>query len=391
MTTQYTDNFGFELIDFNLRPWDSKEWTNWRLLDRIVATLLTVPNLKGTWRVSTAYSVGDAVLSSEDFTYYTCNVAHTSAAAGLFSADRAAHPSYWTQITQNVGALRYDSAQALTDPARLQAANNAGALAYVGTQSLTSAQKAQVLSNLDIANLTVGQCKLVFTSTTLLTLIPWNGNKLFISDRYYNIPAAGVTLANTGISAGSLYYVYAFISGGNIQLAADVTVPTVDTTTGVIVRTGDSTKTLVGVIYGDTGGVFADSSTKRYVISWFNNAPRSLLSANVSVSGITSLGTTQLSGTGVSFICLGGEVADLGLDGQCSNTTAGQFCTSRIGLDASPIGNGMSGTSATANAICAANSRASVNPSAGFHTSTGYGLVSGGSGSWSYMVTGKIG
>jgi hypothetical protein len=44
-----------------------------------------------------------------------------------------------------------------------------------------------------------GQCRLAATSGTLLTLSPYNGNNIIISGVPQQIPAAGITLANTGL------------------------------------------------------------------------------------------------------------------------------------------------------------------------------------------------
>src|SRR5262245_9001102 len=51
------------------------------------------------WANGTAYTVGTKVTDPVDTTSWNCAVAHTSAAAGTFAADRAAHPTYWTSTT----------------------------------------------------------------------------------------------------------------------------------------------------------------------------------------------------------------------------------------------------------------------------------------------------
>lgn len=49
-----------------------------------------------TWTISTAYTVGTRAMDIADRSYWKCAVAHTSAATGTFSADRIAHPTFWT-------------------------------------------------------------------------------------------------------------------------------------------------------------------------------------------------------------------------------------------------------------------------------------------------------
>jgi hypothetical protein len=60
------------------------------------------------WANNTAYTVGTKRTDATDGSMWNCAVAHTSAAAGTFAADRAAHPTFWTATT----------ALPLTDPAR---------------------------------------------------------------------------------------------------------------------------------------------------------------------------------------------------------------------------------------------------------------------------------
>jgi hypothetical protein len=48
------------------------------------------------WANNTAYVVGNRRMDTTDRSYWKCAVAHTSAAAGTFAADRAAHPTFWT-------------------------------------------------------------------------------------------------------------------------------------------------------------------------------------------------------------------------------------------------------------------------------------------------------
>lgn len=110
----YTTNYGFEKIDFNLRPWDTKEYANWDLLDKVLSTIALIPGNKGSWTNSTAYTVGNTVFDPQQLTFWQCAVAHTSAASGTFNADRIINPTYWTYVAQTAGAVRYDIPQTLT-------------------------------------------------------------------------------------------------------------------------------------------------------------------------------------------------------------------------------------------------------------------------------------
>lgn len=51
------------------------------------------------WANSTAYPVGHVVISPQDGSIWIASVAHTSAASPTtFSADRAAHPTFWNPV-----------------------------------------------------------------------------------------------------------------------------------------------------------------------------------------------------------------------------------------------------------------------------------------------------
>lgn len=107
-----------------------------------------------------------------------------------------------------------------------------------------------------------GQCRLDFVSTTELTLSRFQGKWLSVkvgSDWIaHEIPSAGVDLANTGLAANTDHYVYAFDSGGTLTLEASTTGYAVDADTGVKIKSGDATRTLVGFARTGAGtpGVF---------------------------------------------------------------------------------------------------------------------------------------
>lgn len=160
-----------------------------------------------------------------------------------------------------------------------------------------------------------GQCQLQYVSTISIKLMPWNGNLLKVNGSICTVPDAGVSLANTGLTQATLYYIYATASAGAINaLEASTTVPVVDTTAGnkgVKIKTGDSARTLVGMVYMNTGapGLFGSSSVFQGVRSWFNDCG---MAGN---SGLTADKTTASptyvkldSATDITFIVWAGEI-----------------------------------------------------------------------------------
>jgi len=116
-----------------------------------------------------------------------------------------------------------------------------------------------------------GQCVFGFTSATVCTLLPRNGNLLTINGVPRPIPAAGVTLASSAMGAdNTTYFVYAYWTGSAIALEVSTTTHATDTATGMRVKSGDATRTLVGMVRRAIGATFQDSTTIRYVRSWFN-------------------------------------------------------------------------------------------------------------------------
>ena len=121
----------------------------------------------------------------------------------------------------------------------------------------------------------VGQCRFVKFGSNLL-LQPFLGNGLTINGVVQKIPAAGVSLAPTGTPL-TLYYIYAYMVGTVMTLEASATGHSTDTTTGVEIKTGDVTRTLVGMARPIAGPAWQDAIAQRFVVSWFNRRPNSTL------------------------------------------------------------------------------------------------------------------
>jgi hypothetical protein len=187
----------------------------------------------------------------------------------------------------------------------------------------------------------VGQCRLVYTSATVLTLIPHNGRYIKIAGSIYEIPSAGVTVTNSGLSASTLYYIYASISGGNVTLSASATTYATDSTAGNIgvkIRSGNNAFTLVGMIYTNGSSQFVDTVSNRQVLSYFNRLQKPLF-GTVGNSSTTS--TSQVITSSAFFTSL--NWADEGLSvflGAQFNTT-GSFALVQAVYDSASNGIGI--------------------------------------------------
>jgi hypothetical protein len=138
-----------------------------------------------------------------------------------------------------------------------------------------------------------GQCRLEKVGSNIV-LMASNGNQITIGGLLYVIPSSGVSLPPTGLTVGTNYYIYAFMTGINITLEASTTLPVGDTATGVTIKTGDSSRTLVGFVRPITGPAFQDTNNQRFVISWFNRR-------KVNVRASPGVATATSSSTPVEF------------------------------------------------------------------------------------------
>lgn len=122
---------------------------------------------------------------------------------------------------------------------------------------------------LDLLYPSHGQCRLSFVSSTSVKLSPLGGNNLNIGGLPRKVPEDGVSVSNSGLANSTLYYVYAWIDGSTMALELSATGHSPNTN-GVEIKTGDPTRTLVGMVRTTSSGQFADSDANLLVVSYFN-------------------------------------------------------------------------------------------------------------------------
>jgi hypothetical protein len=101
---------------------------------------------------------------------------------------------------------------------------------------------------------------------------PYQGNTIWINSVPTVIPAGGVTLAPTGATPDTTYYVYAYLNASVLTLERSTTGHATHTD-GVEIKSGDPTRTLVGMARAITGPAWADTPAQRFVLSWLNRQP----------------------------------------------------------------------------------------------------------------------
>lgn len=237
----------------------------------------------------------------------------------------------------------------------------------------------------------VGQCQLTKSGANLI-LLPYNGNKLFINGVVCSVPAAGVTLAATGLTPGTTYYIYAVATGTTItSLEASTTVRVIDATYGNQIKTGDATRALVGMARPITGPAWVDTATQRLVISWFNRQPiycQAFFTANRSSSaaGYTDVNAEIHN----EFLCWSGSAVSVTANGGVFQTT-GTEVRSCIGIDGG-ANDGYSVTTSGSGAVISPVAAALDSTlTEGFHTATLLGANTTGVGTLTYIGSGTPG
>ncbi|MBI4561519.1 MAG: hypothetical protein HY724_05695 [Candidatus Rokubacteria bacterium] len=185
-----------------------------------------------------------------------------------------------------------------------------------------------------------GQCRLARTNATTLTLSRFGGANVLVKDAdgwfIRTIASAGITLANTGLVASTLYYIYLYDSSGTLTLEASTTAHSTDTDTGVEIKTGDATRTLVGMVLtdGSTPGQFVDTATNIHVLSWFNRRAKAGNGALTADRSTSSTSYVELnSETRVNFLTWGQNAVLYGASGAMGTNDTNYSAWVSVGFD----------------------------------------------------------
>jgi hypothetical protein len=194
------------------------------------------------------------------------------------------------------------------------------------------------------------------------------------------LPNTGAT-AITG-RAGKTLWVYAFMNAGVMTLEAVNTTHATDATTGVEIKNGDSTRTLVGLCVTSAGPTFVDAAAARNVASWFNPKPKTAI-ANFTAQRATASTVfieinQEIRNTWVTF---GDRQQRVVASGEVSNSSTGLVNTG-LGLDGALQEEGNAGTitvTATGQSMGFSGAHAAGE---GFHYCTLLGAAGAGTANW---------
>ena len=237
----------------------------------------------------------------------------------------------------------------------------------------------------------IPQCgRLAYVSATSINFAPYNGNFVMIAGSFYQIPSAGVSAANTNVyvdgvsgqnlATSTLYYVYLFSNGGTLTVDFSTTTHATDTATGVEIKSGDNTRTLIGMVYTDGSSHFVDTALLRYTASYFGRRNRSASVTGVSVTGYSTSGSYALiTGTNVSAVMWGDEDGLAQVSGYLGPPAAVEVVELGLGLDTTSainLGNIIAYESSASIPVFAPMSAQGVfTPTEGLHTVTANGYT----------------
>ncbi len=183
-----------------------------------------------------------------------------------------------------------------------------------------------------------GQCVLSLTGANLV-LYPKNGNRIIINGVSCTIPAAGVSLAPPAV-ASTTYYIYAIATAGVVtSLEASATAHTPDATAGdnqgIEIKTGDATRSLVGMARTTAANAWVNSRAQRFVRSWFNDPKTEAGNALTAQVNSTTTSYIELNSSArAEFLSWLGEPVVVGSAGRMTNNSgAGDTSECSIGID----------------------------------------------------------
>ena len=183
-------------------------------------------------------------------------------------------------------------------------------------------------NNLDVIDDTIydnvgdGECILQELSATQIRLFPCNGNRIRIQGTMRTIPDAGVTLTLSGMIADNNYYVYAWYNGGSIALELSLSAYSDSGLPGLKIKSGDTSRTLVGLIRSRSGTQLYDQAFRTDVVgllSWFNRRRKRVYATGAHVSN-TAVPAASSACYAFGWV---GDTVTYHLEGHIVNTVGG--------------------------------------------------------------------
>lgn len=217
-----------------------------------------------------------------------------------------------------------------------------------------------------------GQCILSKSGSNLL-LSPYRGNKLIINGTVQAVTSP--TLSASGLNTSTLYYIYAYMSGSTMTLEASTTGYTTDST-GIEVKTGNATRTLVGMARTISGPAWQFTAAQRFVRSWFNDFGVAGLATFTTNRTTTSTTRTEINTEmRVEFLAWARDLITASISGGCSKSTSSGNTDTFVYYDGTTQGAFQRGQSASNDILFPVGFSDSRTLTEGYHYATLFGNV----------------
>ena len=260
--------------------------------------------------------------------------------------------------------------------------------AKLADSSITTAKLADVSVTAVKIVVPLFQCQLAGPQGTILTLSRFGGSFIFINGQNWQISSSGPTISTSGSALSDSFYIYAYISGGAVTLEKSTTAYATDSTYGHKIKSGDPTRTLVGLARIREDSLdWGDSVTRRFIRSYYND-PGITISNYFNANRSTStIGYVEINS---EVRCQGmfweGEVVAATANFPVSHSIVNNVILQSIGIDGASPQETMSMQHTIVvsggNTTTLSNTLYRIIPSEGYHYFTVLGLVYAGTGSW---------
>lgn len=141
-----------------------------------------------------------------------------------------------------------------------------------------------------------GGIEMYWISNTSIGIRPKNGNRLIIDG--ISRPVTAVVKPSTFFTINIMSFVYAFWTGTAMDYEASTTVGPVLHTDGVKIKTGDPSRTFIGVLFRHSSGNIYDQSDIRYLLNEFNRQPKVIecthAAAGVASNSVVAIGAVAV-------------------------------------------------------------------------------------------------
>lgn len=223
-----------------------------------------------------------------------------------------------------------------------------------------------------------GTARLEYTSGTTLQLghgaIPLNVSGVWTT-RFITTP---IVYTASGLATGTVYHVYAYDTAGATALELSTTTPEMVQAVGVMAKSGDATRTLVGAVLTSGGSPpFFDEARYRFTRTWF--ADPGVAGMFALVSPFTTSSTAWVTALiGPTALLWGGESVLFGCAAQLALSVGPQYASIMAHLTP-PAGTQLLSSTAQGGTSGAANDRVGV-------TVAGAGKLPGATGQYQVLT-----